>query len=405
MIDNSSSLKIYPLVFVKEKTDTMVGRLDIDSFALFPSDGVALLQQMQAGLSPEQAAKWYEEQYADSIDMNDFLDTLRDLHFIRDDDEPAEPISPSRSASWQWLGRAAFSPVAWILYVALFAYCVYDIVHHPILFPHYANVFFSPSYTVVEVGLFLGQFPGILLHESFHMLAGRRLGISSRLSIGRRMYFVVFETNLTGLWSVPARYRYLPFLAGMVGDVVWFSLLTVIAEATMRSQGGYSLLGAVCVALAFETVFRFLWQFYFYLRTDLYYIFMNIFGCVDLHHTANRYLRNRLLRLLGRSSKMEDETSWNPQDRRLARWYAPFYIFGYMLTVTLSLTVGIPIAFQFLSGIFGHLINGYAHQTYSFWDSIVFLGLNGVQLVVVAAVLWHEYKKKKAQRPKAVLSA
>lgn len=381
----------------------MVGRPDIDSFALFPSDGVALLQQMQAGLSPEQAAQWYEEQYHDSVDMNDFLEMLRDLHFIREADEPAPLASPFSSISWQWLGRAAFSPVAWILYVALFACCAYAIMRFPILFPNNSNVFFSSSYTVIEVGLFFGQFPGILLHESFHMLAGRRLGVPSHLSIGRRMYFVVFETNLTGLWGVPAQRRYLPYLAGMLGDTIWFSLLIIIAGATMRAQGGYSAIGAVCAALAFETALRFLWQFYFYLRTDLYYVFMNIFGCVDLHHTANRYLRNKLLRLSGRPSKMEDETLWNPQDRRLARWYAPFYIFGYMLSITLSLSVGLPIAFQFLSGVFEHLINGYAHPAYSFWDSIVFLGLNGVQFVVIVLVLWHGHKKKKAQRSKAAL--
>jgi hypothetical protein len=400
VIENSSSLKIHPLVFVKEKTDIMVGRLDIDSFALFPSDGVALLQQMQVGLSPEQAATWYEEQYHETIDINDFLETLQDLRFIREDGEAEAPVAFQLSRPISWLAHAVFSPVAWVLYAALFVYCIYNIIRFPILFPNYSNVFFSPSFTIVEMGLFFGQFPGLLFHESFHMLAGRRLGIPSRLSVGRRLYFVVAETILTGLWSVPPRYRYLPFLAGMLADIIWFSALTVIAGMFIGPAGRFTVVGAVCIALAFETVFRFLWQFYFYLRTDLYYVFMNIFGCVDLHHTANRYLRNRILRLIGRTDKMEDEALWNPQDRRLARWYAPFYIFGYMLTITVSLTIGLPITIQFFTGIFDHLISGYAHLTAPFWDSVVFLALNVVQLAVVAAVLWREHKKKIAARAK-----
>jgi len=222
----------------------MVGRPDIDSFALFPPDGVALLRQMQAGLSPEQAAQWYEEQYNDTVDIDDFLDTLLQLGFIREGDadgsgtgtdERGEIPFASRTVSWQWLGRAAFSPVAWIIYLALFSYCIYDIVRYPILFPRYTNIFFSPSYTLVVLGVFFGQFPGLLFHEGYHMLAGRRIGLPSRLSLGHRFYYVVFETVLNGVWSVPSRYRYLPFLAGMLADGIWFSLLTILAGATLRS--------------------------------------------------------------------------------------------------------------------------------------------------------------------------
>jgi len=381
----------------------MVGRPEIDSFALFPPDGVALLRQMQAGLSPEKAAQWYEEQYNDTVDMDDFLDTLQQLGFIQDQrgvegaasesNAGTEIPFASRTVSWQWLGRAAFSPVAWIIYIALFGYCIFDIVRYPILFPRYTNIFFSPSYTLVVISLFFGQFPGLLFHEGYHMLAGRRIGLPSRLSLGHRFYYVVFETVLNGVWGVPPRYRYLPFLAGMLADGIWFSLLTILAGATLRSPGSFSFFGAVCAALAFETVLRFIWQFYFYLRTDLYYIFTNIFGCIDLHHTTNRYLWNGILRLFRRTSKIADETLWNPRDRQMARWYGPLYIVGYALTLYLSLSVGLPILIQFLSGVFGNLITGYAHLTVEFWDSTIFLAMSLLQSVVLGIIIWREYRE------------
>ncbi len=406
MIDKSSAPKFYQLTFVKEKTDIMVGRPDINSFALFPPDGVALLQQMQAGLSPEKAAQWYEEQYNDTVDIDDFLATLWELGFLQEDDGESErssepvaiideqgeiPFTP-RTVSWQWLGRAAFSPVAWVLYLALFAYCIYDIVRYPILFPNYTNIFFTSSYTIVVIGVFFGQFPGLMFHEAYHMLGGRRIGLSSRLSIGHRFYYVVFETVLNGVWSVPARYRYLPFLAGMLADCIWFSLLTVLAGATLSSAHSFSFFGAVCAALAFETVLRFFWQFYFYLRTDLYYIFSNIFGCIDLHHTTNRYLRNIILRIFRRPSKIEDETLWNPKDRQFARIYAPLYIVGYALTLYLSLSIGLPILIQFLSGVFGNLATGFSHLTVGFWDSVIFLSISLSQIVILGIIAWREYK-------------
>jgi hypothetical protein len=406
VIDKSSAPKIYPLTFVKEKSDIMVGRPDIDSFALFPPDGVALLRQMQAGLSPEQAVQWYEEQYNDTVDIDDFLDTLQQLGFIREEDEgdesgsgtataeQGEILFTSRTVSWQWLGRAAFSPVAWILYLALFGYCIYDIVRYPILFPVYTNIFFSRSYTLVVIGVFFGQFPGLLFHEGYHMLAGRRIGLPSRLSLGHRFYYVVFETVLNGVWSVPPRYRYLPFLAGMLADCIWFSLLTILAGATLRSPNSFSFFGAVCAALAFETVLRFIWQFYFYLRTDLYYIFTNIFGCIDLHHTTNRYLWNFILRIFRRTAKISDETLWNPRDRQLARVYAPLYIVGYALTIYLSLSIGLPILIQFLTGVFGNLITGFSNLTVGFWDSAIFLAMSLLQSVILGIIIWREYKER-----------
>ena len=85
------------------------------------------------------------------------------------------------------------------------------------LVPRYQHLFFTrSSLTILTLGIVLGQVPWMLLHESFHALAGRRLGLNSKLSIGRRFYYLVFVTSLDGLVAVPRRKRYLPMLAGMV---------------------------------------------------------------------------------------------------------------------------------------------------------------------------------------------
>ncbi len=402
---NNSSLKFYSLTFVSDTHDITVGRPDTETYAVFPPDGVALLQQLQAGLTPDSATMWYEQHYGEPIDINDFLDTLRDLGFLREDEAADETPVPQSSSSvkWQWWGRAAFSPMAWTLYAILFGYCVYDMVRFPHLRPAYQNVFFSPYFTVIELSLFLSQFPGIFFHELYHVLAGRRLGIASRLGFGRRLYFLVFETSLTGLWSVPRRSRYLPFLAGMLADTIWFSLLTIIAGATMTSDGRFSPIAGICAAFAFATILRFQWQFYFYLRTDLYYVFTNIFSCVDLQQTTQRYLLNRIWRVLGRTEKMDDETQWNPRDRQVAPWYAPFYVLGCLLSISVSLFVAVPITIQFLFGTFAHLFGGSAISPSLFWDSFIFLMLNVLQLIVVAVVFLRE-RKQQAQVSRASLN-
>jgi hypothetical protein len=159
-------------------------------------------------------------------------------------------------------------------------------------------VFFTHSLLVVQLSMIVGQLPLVFLHEAFHTLAGRRLGLRSRLGISNRYMYIVFETQMNGLLSVERRKRYLPFLAGMVCDVVELSLLGLLANATRDANGSFSLTGRIALALAFTVVIRLAWQFQLYLRTDLYYVFSTALSCHDLHDASTTLLRNRIWRLL-----------------------------------------------------------------------------------------------------------
>jgi hypothetical protein len=333
----TEALDFYPLSIMPEPPDCLVGRTDIDSYAAFPEDGVQLLKQLQAGVTPQQAAAWYEERYGESIDIADFLETLSDLHLIRQG--PAEAQSDSLSVqpvSWQWVGQALFSPLAWIIYGVLWCAGTYLLLRFPALRPSYQHLFFTPSYTLMEVGLIVGQLPLTLLHESYHLLSGRRLGLPTRLRLGRRFYFLVFESHLYGLWSVPRRQRYLPCLAGMLCDLLRFCVLTIIASVATPT----SVLGTYCLALAFTTILGLLWQFSFYLQTDLYYVLTTVLGCLNLQQATRYYLRSRLRRVLGRGNSRQDDEQWHPRDLQVARWYVYLLVLGYLFSAGVFLYVG-----------------------------------------------------------------
>jgi hypothetical protein len=382
-MSTETSLAFHPLTILDDPPDIMVGRADIESYATFPEDGVALLKQLQAGMSPQAAEAWYQEQFGEPLDLADFIETLRDLQFLQEEGEEAG-IVLAPSAFWQWMGRAAFSPLAWLLYGAIMSLCLYLMLRFPYLRPVANNIFFTPYVSLLELGLFFGQFPGILFHESFHVLAGLRLGIPSRLSIGRRFYFLVFETHLNGLWNVPRQRRYLPFLAGMLGDVLWFSLMTILASLTFPSS-----FGAFLRAMALLTTLRLIWQFYFYLQTDLYYVFTNALRCVNLQQTTRQFILNYFYRLIGRQSRIVDEEQWNPRDRQVARWYVPFFLGGYLFSTATFLFVGVPITFQFLHLLIIQMFNN-AVFTPSFWNITIFLALNGLQLGLIIYLIIKE---------------
>ncbi|WP_285618646.1 hypothetical protein [Actinoallomurus iriomotensis] len=392
-VDLERVVCLYPLEYLDDGDEVTVGRLDVDSYAVLPKDGAELVRRLAEGMTPREAADWYSGAYGESVDVGDLLDTLDELGFIRSDARSAtESLSgETRSVRWQRLGRALFSFPAWVCYGALTVGAVVAMARSPQLVPHYRNIFFTKSFTIVEVVLFFGQFPLLLIHEAFHALAGRRRGIRSRLSIGRRLIYIVFETSLDGLVMIPRRRRVLPIMAGMLADVVVLAVLTLSASVAIDDTGTPALFGRVCLALAYTTLLRLSWQFYFYLRTDLYVLFATALGCVDLHDVAKGVLRNAFRRSLGRPAL--DESSWHPTDRRVARWYAWLMLAGYLGTIVVFLVAVLPTAYHLFSGVLSRFFGG-AATSGELLDSAVFVGLNLTQILLVVLLAGRDRRRK-----------
>jgi hypothetical protein len=384
-------LAFHPLTVVADGSDIIVGRPDTDCFAAFPSDGAELLDRLRQGASPAAAGDWYRERFGESVDMAQFLETLRDLGFVDEGDRGSLAAPGGRR-----LGRAAFSPVAWLLYAALTVYALVLLVRHPGLRPHPADLFWAPSLVVTQLGVMLGQLPGLFFHEAMHVLAGRRLGVRTRLGVGHRLHMLVFETHLDGLWGVPRNARYLPLLAGLLGDLLWFSAMIAVAQAA----GAGSLAGRFVSAQAFMTLLRIAWQFYVYLETDLYYVFVTAFGCVDLHRTVREYLRNRVRRLLRRPGPGADESAWHPRDRRVVRWYAVLHTGGYALTLGALAVAALPVMVR-LGGQVATGLTRPAPLAPPFIDSCLILAMNLVPVAAVVVIALRRRRGRNAPRSRS----
>jgi hypothetical protein len=383
---------LHPLTYLDEGAEVTVGRSDIDSYCVLPADGAALLRELEQAKPPRAVQDWYAATYGETVDVAEFLAAMDEFGFLVG---VGEQRADARQVRWQRLGRALFSPLAWVGYLGLVLAAAVLMLREPSLAPHYRNLFFTPYMTVLELVLFLGQFPLLLLHEGFHALAGRRLGLRSRLGLGRRLYFLVFETALDGLVTVPRRKRYLPMLAGMLADLLVIAALTVVAAALRRPDGTLPVAGGVCLALAFGAVLRFIWQFYLYLQTDLYHVVVTVLGCVDLQTTARRMVRNRLNRILGRRAKVLDESTWHPRDRAVARWYSWLMVAGYAVSVGTLVVAALPTMVRVLGQVFGRLLPGSTAGLAGLADSVVFLVLNLGQLAIIGAVVARERQQRR----------
>jgi hypothetical protein len=395
---SESALELHELSFVPEGDEVVVGRLDTGSYAVFPVDGAELLRRLAGGMSLSQAAAWYQSSFGEPVDIGEFADTLSELGFLREPGAGPDTAPPLRLRR---LGRAVFSPAAWACYAILAALWLRAALHLSAILPHPSQIFFTGSLVMVQLVITFGQVPLLFLHEGFHILAGRRLGLPARMGVSNRLTYIVFETQLNGLMSVPRRARYLPFLGGLICDGVVFCGLGLIADLTRDGNGSFSLAGRVCLALAFTVFMRMLWQLQLYLRTDLYYVIATALNCYDLHDASSALMRNRIWRVLGREHRIVDERQWTEHDRRVGTFYGPFIVLGIGVMVLITVFGSYPVVHQYLVTIARGLAAGpLAPQ---FWDSSVSLTFNIAQ-VIALIVLWHRKRRALAgRRPRLLM--
>ncbi|MER6398376.1 hypothetical protein ABT263_20330 [Kitasatospora sp. NPDC001603] len=385
-VDLDRAVPLRRLVYLQEADEVTIGSPETDTYAVFPPDGAELVRMLADGRTPREAAERYEAAHGESVDIADLVEALVELDLVRSAGEPAGPDGPAGGGTpvrWQRLGRLVFSRPAFVGYALVTALAVAEMIRVPRLVPRVDHIFFSSSYTLVVLMLFVGQVPLLALHEAFHALAGRRLGLRSRLSVGRRLVYLVLETSLDGLVGVERRKRYLPIMAGMLADTLAIAVLTLVADLTRDAN---AVVASICLAMAYATVLRLAWQGFFYLRTDLYVLLSTVLGCVNLHAAAADVLRNAVRRGTGRPPL--DLSVHHPVDRRVARWYAWLMLAGYVFTLTMFAGVVVPTAYRLLHDMWLRL-TGQASLAGRL-DSLALMLLSAAQTVAVLVLAARE---------------
>lgn len=389
----------HELTFVPEGAEVVVGRKDTGEYVVLPADGASLLRHMIDGASPAQAADWFAETFGEPVDIDEFLATLDELGFVRRAGETAADSNVVR-VRFQRLGKLLFAPATFIGYAALFVAFVIVLSDHHDLFPRPGQVFFTSSLVAVQLTITFGQLPLVFLHEAFHALAGRRLGLPSRLGVSNRLMYIVFETKMNTVMSVPRRQRYLPFLAGMICDLVQLSALDIFAQATRQADGALSLPGRIALGFAFTVVMRLAWQFQFYLRTDLYYVLATRLNCYDLHAAGVALLRNRVWRWLARPHRAVDEQRFTERDRRIGTWYGPLVVFGMAVSIVVALYGSLPVAWEYVTLIAQRISSGRFDE--HFFDGLFSMLMNVFTFTTMILLV---RRKQRATRAATVVPA
>jgi len=395
-LTEASLVEFYPLhIGEPENGQLVVGRADTGEFIALPAEGVALVRWFQDGLPAGEVKRRFAAQFGQAPELDEFVAGLADCGFVRRVDGWSHVPPPSvaaRPRGWQLFGGIPADRLAWLfsfpmrlLYWSVWVAVPVLLLIRPGLIPLAADAWVHPRVMVNALILMVATWALIFLHEMAHLLAVRARGCSGYLAVSHRLHYLVAQVEMSSVRTLPRSLRYGPYLAGMTWDMAVLLVCLLLQVFGVET----AVPGLVAYVVAPSLVF----QFGFFMRTDIYYLFVNWLDLGNLMADTQRWLVNLLMRLLGRRPP-HDLSAVPVRELRIVRWYAGFYLLGVLIVVGQFIMLGLPLAVRFAAQAGASLARGPA--TVEFWDGLLFFALAGANFGAVAWASWRERRRRQA---------
>jgi hypothetical protein len=390
------------VVVGRDGTDFVLGRPDLGLYLAVPEAGAVLISALQQGAGLTAATERASAVAGAEVDGADFLTGLGDAGLFADPpagtagDGPApaagRPIRWIEAVSPRAAGRL-FGRIAWSVYLLAALFVVGVFVGRPDYRPTFEDVWFLPDPAAsllcfAPLGMALTG-----LHETWHWLAGRAVGVPAVFRVSRRGVFLVFETDLTPIVTVPRRKRYAAYLAGMAIDV---TVLALVLAARIGYHSGLfglpPLADRVLAVVALAQVTAITWQITaICLRNDGYAVLANALGCHNLYRATWLTTKNRLASLP--DNEIAELAEISPRDRRVAAWFGVTYLASLLGVVWLATTFAVPSLIG-LAVWTGRGLASAAVTSLSFWESAALLAVLAAQVAGPALLARRERRAR-----------
>ncbi|GAB3227145.1 hypothetical protein GCM10027447_17970 [Glycomyces halotolerans] len=373
-----------------EVTIALTGK---DVFLSIPVEGFRLLEWLRDGATVAEASERFEREFGEAPEIGGFLDALRAEGFIADPGtEPqaaeSEPATDGRG-HLQWLtprtARLFVNPVVGAVSALIVLAGIAAAISRPQVVPLADGLQFESHFALMTWLTFAIALSGVMVHEFAHVIAARAAGARARIELSNRMYVVVVQTDMTGVWMAPARQRMIAFLAGPIVDAVCVAAIMI---ALWGHETGRIELAPIPLMLlegvGFTYIARIIWQCLMFWRTDFYYAVATLLKCKNLMIDTENLLRN-LWRRLRRRTDLIDQSAVPPNERRAIGVYAFIWTGGRAVALWAFAAFTVPLLIYYTTECVTYLAG--ANPGFGWVDFATALVL-GIGTNVLGIVLW-----------------
>jgi putative peptide zinc metalloprotease protein len=375
---------VRPLAHQRDGQSVTIGDLSRQVFLTIPAEGLEILGALTAGKTVGETLRQYEQAHAETPDIEGFLTELAAEGFVAPWDgtapgpEVEETVTPSLGWISPTIARRLFGAPVLAACALAVGLALALVATDPGVMPGPTVLVFHHDFAILSAGLFAVSLLGVMVHELGHLLVARASGVPARIGLGHRLWIIVAETDMTGMWMAPKRRRYLAFLAGPIIDAGSAAVLVGVLWADRRGWIGLSpTLAQFTGAVLFTYLLRLVWQCFVFVRTDFYYVLASALDCKSLLADTEDFLRNRLARLR-RAAPVVDQSAIPAAEMRAVRAYSVVWLAGRTVAFASLVLVTVPVLAGYGAEL-AHLATG-RHSSYSMVDAITLaiLGI-GVQ--------------------------
>lgn len=402
-LDPDSRLKIREIRVTGGPQEFLVGDMEHGEFIAVPPIAITVIGALQEGMSLAEAGALALDESGDEVDVADFATTLLELGFVTQVDGVSVaadgPILRSggrAGAAAARLARPFYSAQAWAVYFLLAVGCSVALVTVPRLRPHYWQTFFlaNPVLSLALLGVIMAGLAGG--HEFAHWLGACIEAVPARITVSRRYYLLVFQTDLSALWSVPRRRRFGPIMAGIAFDVVAIAVLLMTQAAQLEGWWHLpSALSNLIAAVIFWKIISISMQFVVFLRTDIYAVLVVGLGCQNL----TKISRLRMMRWYRALTEAEQEELGKASQRDLsvARWYGWIQLAGLALMIFYWFWYLVPITLTIIRWIATSVTRS-SPASFAFWDALISGCVVLIPIALPVAMYLREWLRERRRR-------
>ncbi|HEM3618034.1 TPA: hypothetical protein U1C25_000616 [Streptococcus suis] len=355
------------------KDSYIVGRRKLNRYIEVSDDAYEIIKSIME-LENLELVK-HELSSFSTYEIENFISELVELNFleiINGELITSENIQ-KKGISFPWISQKVLKII--FNKVTIFLWALYISYVYLFLFPHfpsslldYTNIFFSKSLLITTITVTVLDFILVMFHEFSHFLSIRLLGGElGFIGIGRRFFYFVFETRIDNIWLLEKPKRIIVYLSGILCDITLLSFFILVANFT-KVPFFYNISRVAILLLVVGIIF----EFKFYLKTDLYFVVADILNSRTLMSDSIKFIKN-CFKYDGISV--------------VSKSYSILICLGLIIELFILVKVGIPTSILAVVQTYNNLIN---KEWDYFWSNLVVILLTCIELFFVGMVFIKE---------------